>query len=121
MRFFPANAKSSIVLEPGDGAFDGPASFGASQGSAVLGLRAIEPVGGDHLDSGSGQELVETVTLVSFVSDDSRRSGLRNHETKELLDEMAFGGVGRGAASRHRHPPRGDHEPVLVALGGPGA
>ena len=45
MRFFPANAKSAIVLEPGDGAFDGPASFVASQGSAVLGLRAIEPVG----------------------------------------------------------------------------
>ena len=45
MRFFPANAKAAIVLEPGDGAFDGPASFVASQGSAVLGLRAIEPVG----------------------------------------------------------------------------
>ena len=93
MRFFPANAKSSIVLGPGDGAFDGPASFGASQGSAVLGLRAIEPVGGDHLDSLSGQELVETVTIVSFVTDDSRRCGLRNHETKELLDEMALAGL----------------------------
>ena len=81
MRFFPANAKSAIVLEPGDGAFDPPASFAASQGSAVLGLRAIEPVGGDHLDSLSGQELVETVTIVSFVTDDSRRCGLRNHET----------------------------------------
>jgi hypothetical protein len=27
---------------------------------------------------------------------------LRNHETKELLDEMALGGVSRGAASGHR-------------------
>ena len=95
MRFFPANAKSSIVLEPGDGAFERPASFAASQGSAVLGLRAIEPVGCNHLDSLSGQELVETVTVVSFITDDSGRCGLHNHETKELLDEMAFGGVGR--------------------------
>jgi hypothetical protein len=121
MRFFPANAKSSIVLEPGDGAFDGPASFGASQGSAVLGLRAIEPVGGDHLDSLSGQELVETVTIVSFVTDDSRRCGLRNHETKELLDEMAFGGVGRGAASRHRQPLSVNQDHDLDALADPSA
>ena len=91
MRFFPANAKAAIVLEPGDGAFDSPASFGASQGSAVLGLRAIEPVGCNHLDSLSGQQLIETVTIVSFVTDDSGRCVLRNHETKELLDEMALG------------------------------
>ena len=70
MRFFPANAKSAIVLEPGDGAFDPPASFAASQGSAVLGLRAIETVGCNHLDSLSGQQLVETVTVVSFITDD---------------------------------------------------
>ena len=120
MRFFPANA-SAIVLEPGDGAFDSPASFGASQGSAVLGLRAIEPVGGDHLDSLSGQELVETVTIVSFVTDDSRRCALRNHETKELLDEMAFGGVGRGAASRHRQPLSVNQDHDLDALADPSA
>jgi hypothetical protein len=71
MRFFPANAKASIVLEPSDGAFDSPASFGAPQGSAVLGLRAIEPIGCDHLDTLSGQQLIETVTVVSFVTDDS--------------------------------------------------
>ena len=62
MRFFPPNAKSAIVLEPGDDAFDPPASFAASQGSTVLGLRAIEPVGCDHFDSLSGQEVVEPVT-----------------------------------------------------------
>jgi hypothetical protein len=105
MRFFPANAKSAIVLEPGDGTFDGPASFGASKGSAILGLGAIEPVRCNHFDSMSGQERVETVTIVSCVPDDSRRCRLRNHETKDLLDEMAFGGVGWGTTSRYRQPP----------------
>ena len=102
MRFFPANAKAAIVLEPGDGAFDPPASFAAPQGSAVLGWRAIEPVGCDHLDTLSGQQLVETVTIVSFVTDDSGRCALSNHEIKELLDEMAFSGISWGAACGHR-------------------
>jgi hypothetical protein len=104
MRFFPANAKAAIVLEPSDGAFDSPA---VPQDSAVLGLRAIEPVGCDHLDTLSGQQLIETVTIVSFVTDDSGRCALSNHETKELLDEMALGGIGRGAASRYRQPRSG--------------
>jgi hypothetical protein len=99
MRFFPANAKAAVVLEPGDGAFDPPASFAAPQGSAVLGLRAIEPVGCDHRDTLSGQKLIETVTIVSFVTDDSGRCFLSNHETKELLDEMALGGIGRSSVS----------------------
>ena len=30
MRFFPSNAKAAVVLEPSDGAFDGPVSFLAS-------------------------------------------------------------------------------------------
>ena len=92
MRLFPADAKAAVVLKPGDSAFDGPASFVASQGSTVLGLRAIEPIGSDHLDSLSGQDLVEAVAIVSFVTNDSCRACVRNHETKELLDEMAFGG-----------------------------
>jgi hypothetical protein len=101
MRFFPADAKAAVVLEPGDGAFDSPASFVTSQGPTVLGLRAIESIGRDHLDSLSGQELVEPVTIVSFVTNDSRGSSLRNHETEELLDKMAFGGVGGRAARGH--------------------
>jgi hypothetical protein len=32
MRFFPSDAKAAVVLEPSDGAFDGQASFVASQG-----------------------------------------------------------------------------------------
>ena len=84
MRFFPTDAKAAIVLELSDGAFDCPASFAAPQGSAVLGLRAIEPVGCNHLDSLSGQQLIETVTIVSFVTDDSRRCRLRNHETQRV-------------------------------------
>src|SRR4029077_6095579 len=92
---------------PGDGAFDSPASFAAPQGSAILGWRAIEPVGCDHLDTLSGQRLIETVTIVSFVTDDSGRCALSNHETKELLDEMAFSGISWGAAAcGHRQPGR---------------
>jgi hypothetical protein len=37
MRFFPSDAKAAVVLEPSDGAFDGQASFVASQGSIILG------------------------------------------------------------------------------------
>jgi hypothetical protein len=69
----------------------------------ALGLTAVEPIGRDHLDSLSGQELVEPVTIVTFVADDSRRSRFQNHESEELLDKMAFGGIGRGAA-RPRQP-----------------
>ena len=32
MRFFPSDAKAAVVSEPSDGAFDGQASFVASQG-----------------------------------------------------------------------------------------
>ena len=88
---------------------------------AILGLGAIEPVGGNHFDSMSGQELVETVTIVSFVTDDSRRCRLRNHETKELLDEMAFGGVGWGAASGHRQPLSVNQDHDLDAFPNPSA
>ena len=37
IRFYPSDAKAAVVLEPSDGAFDGPASFVASQGSTILG------------------------------------------------------------------------------------
>ena len=121
MRFFPANAKAAIVLEPSDGAFDSPASFAAPQGSAVLGLRAIEPVGCDHLATLSGEQLIETATIVSFVTDDSGRCALSNHETKELLDEMALGGIGRGAASRYRQPLSVDQDHDLDAFANPSA
>jgi hypothetical protein len=121
MRFFPANAKAAIVLEPGDGAFDPPASFAASQGPAVLGWRAIEPIRRDHLDALSGQQVIETVTIVSFVNDDSGRCALSNHESKELLDEMAFGGIGRGAASGYRQPLGVDQDHDLDALADPSA
>ena len=121
MRFFPANAKAAIVLEPGDGAFDPPTSFAAPQGSAVLGWRAIEPVGGDHLDTLSGQQLIETVTIISFVTDDSGRCALSNHETKELLEEMAFGGISRGAACGHRQPFGVNQDHDLDALADPSA
>ena len=121
MRFFPANAKAAIVLEPGDRAFDPPASFAAPQGSAILGWRAIEPVGRDHLDPLGGQQLIETVTIVSFVTDDSRRCPLRNHETKELLEEMAFGGISRGAACGHRQPLGVNQDHDLDAFADPSA
>ena len=80
MRFFPANAKAAIVLEPSDRAFNSPASFAAPQGSAILGWRAIEPVGCDHLHTLSGQQLIETVTIVVVpekVSGVSKQAGLR--------------------------------------------
>ena len=91
------------------------------QSAAVLGLRAIEPVGCDHLDTLSGQQLIETVTIVSFVTDDSGRCALNNHESKELLDEVALGGVGRGAASRYRQPLSVDQDHDLDAFANPSA
>src|SRR4029077_8097055 len=121
MRLFPADAKAAVVLKPGDSAFDGPASFVASQGSTVLGLRAIEPIGSDHLDSLSGQDLVEAVAIVSFVTNDSFRACVRNHETKELLDEMAFGGVSGGAASGHGQPLGVDQDHNLDVFADPSA
>ena len=99
-----------------------PASFAVPQGSAVLGWRAIEPVGGGHLDSLSGQQLIETVTIVSFVTDDSGRCALSNHETKELLDEMAFSWIcWAAAACGHRQPLGVNQDHDLDALADPSA
>ena len=108
-------------MEPGDGVFDPPASFAAPQGSAVLGWRAIEPVGGDHLHTLSGQQLIETVTIVSFVTDDSGRCALRNHESKELLEEMAFSWISWGAACGHRQPLGVNQDHDLDAFADPSA
>ena len=69
----------------------------------------------------SGQQLIETITIVSFVTDDSGRCALSNHESKELLDEMALGGIGRGAASRYRQPLSVDQDHDLDAFANPSA
>ena len=46
---------------------------------------------------------------------------LSNHETKELLDEMALGGIGRRAASRYRQPLSVDQDHDLDAFANPSA
>src|SRR6476619_1984987 len=69
----------------------------------------------------SGQQLIETVTIVRFLTDDSGRCALSNHESKELLEEMAFSGISRGAACGHRQPPGVNQDHDLDALADPSA
>jgi hypothetical protein len=47
----------------------------SGQGRTIPSLGAIKPIGRDHLDA---QELIETVAILGFVTDDSCRRCLRN-------------------------------------------
>ena len=59
------------VAEPGDGTFDNPAAFVASQGATVLQffLHAVAFVWGDLFDVLLSQSLAQRSTVVGFVGD----------------------------------------------------
>lgn len=102
-RFLVADAEPAEVLEPRNGAFDGPAALVAPERAAVLGGvrgRAAPAVRGDHLDALLGQVVVEQVAVVGLVADDALGVPGGEHEVKEALHQPGF--VGAGAARGHR-------------------
>ena len=105
--FFPTDAESAEVEQPADGAFHGPTTLVAAKGATVLGdvfNFSIGSMRGDHFDSFVGQHLIQRVAVVGFVSDDSFRQLLGEHEFEEMLDQPTLMGTGRSGTYGHRKP-----------------
>ena len=70
-----ADHQSSVVTEPGEGAFHDPASLVAAQRPTVLRRRfaPVLPVRGDQLDAPRRQLLAQRVAIVTAVGDQSAR------------------------------------------------
>ena len=98
--FFPADAKASVVLQPSDRAFDGPAPFVATQRATVLRDASIGSVGGDHFHALQSELFIQSVAVVGLVADDSLGKLGAEHEAEEFLDQTAFMRIGRRGADR---------------------
>lgn len=106
-RLLPSNAEPAVVVQPGDGAFDGPSSLVATQRPTVLGLvlgESIRPMRRDELDAPFGERLVEGVAVVGLVTDDPLGQRIGNHEVEELLGEVTLDSMGGGRVDRGREP-----------------
>lgn len=100
----PADAEPAVVLEPGDGAFDGPPTSIASEHSPVLRdvLRlAIAPMRRDEVAAHAGELIVERVAVVGLVAADAIGRHACEHEVEEALDELALVGRGRRGVDGH--------------------
>ena len=102
--FFPADAESAVVLEPGDGSFHRPAATVAAQRTTILSLGAIASVGSDHFDTFGGKSSIQRIAVIGFISNDSRRSFFGKHEAEKFLDESALMGRSRASADGYREP-----------------
>jgi hypothetical protein len=80
------------MREPGKQSFDSPASAVAAQRTTVLRRRsALSAMGCDHLDAVTlGQVPIQTVTVVGFVADQSRREGVEETVSEDAFGELAF-------------------------------
>lgn len=100
----PADAQAPKVLEPGDGALDGPRSRQALQRAAILRDvlgSAIRAVRRNQLHAALGQVGVQRVAVEGRVADDARRRFARQHEVEQPLHQAAFVPLGRGGIDRH--------------------
>ena len=100
--FFPSDTESAKVLEPGDGAFNGPAFLISAQGSPVLCLGTIAAIGSNHLNAHFSHLIIELDVIIRLVSDQPFRNLPRHHEVKQPLNQVAFVSRSRGAVRRHR-------------------
>ena len=103
-RLFPADAQPPEVLQPGDGSFDFPSSFVATQGSAVLSLvfgQAVLPVWRDQFGAALSQLVGQSVAVVGLVADDPLGRLLSEHEVKQSLHQPTLVCVGGRCVDRH--------------------
>lgn len=122
--FFPADAESAVVLEPGDGSFHSPAAAVAPQRATILSLGAIASVGRDHFDTLGSKRRVQRIAVISLIPNDSRRGFFGKHEAEKFLDEPALMGRSRASADGYREPLgiHKDHDfDSLPGLGAPDA
>ena len=82
-------------LQPGEKAFDFPATAVTAQRSSILGLTPSGSVGSDQFGALLLELIVESVTVVSLVGDKLEGRGDNEHELKEQLHQRHL--VGRGA------------------------
>lgn len=108
-------------MEPGNGAFDGPAAFIAAKRAAILSDGSIGPVRCDHVNPAESELRVELVAVVGLVADDALGRFGREHEAEEFLDQTAFGSVGRSGAHRHGQAFGVDQDHDFDPLADPGA
>ena len=80
------------MMEPGEKSLYSPTSAVAAQRTAILRRRpAFSAMRCDHLDAVTlGQVPIQTVTVVGFVADQSRREGIEEAVSEDAFDELAF-------------------------------
>ena len=80
------------MMEPSEKSFHSPTSPVAAQRTTILRRRpALSAMGCDHLDAVTlGQVPIQTVTVVGFVADQSRREGVEEAVSEDAFDELAF-------------------------------
>ena len=88
----PANHKPTEMMEPSEKAFYSPTPAVAAQRTTILRRRpALSAMGCDHLDAVTlSQVPIQTVTVVGFVADQSRREGVEEAVSEDAFDELAF-------------------------------
>ena len=88
----PADHQPTKMMEPSKKPFHSPTPAVAPQGTAILRRRpALSAMGCDHLDAVTlGQVPIQTVTVVGFVADQSRREGVEEAVSEDAFDELAF-------------------------------
>src|SRR5580693_7870343 len=90
---FPANHYAAIVMKPREQALDLPAATIAAQRAPVLGDRfaPVPAVRRDQFHAKSfPQALIQRVTVVGFVADQSRRSFSEESLLQRGFDERGF-------------------------------
>ena len=106
---FPTDHKPTKVMEPREKSFHPPTSAVAAQRATILSRRpTLSAMGCDHLDAVTlGQVTIQTVTVVGFVADQSRREGVEEAVSEDAFDELAF--VRRSALDTN-----GDRKTVII-------
>ena len=85
----PAIGEASVIEQPREEAFDLPAPFHASQRPAVLCAPAVLAVGSNHLDAvRRHQVLIEPITVVATVADQSERKVWEESRVKGRRDKV---------------------------------
>lgn len=104
-RFLPADAKPPEVLKPADSPFDGPSAYVTAKRSTILRpvfWLTVCAVWCDHLDAFVRQRVVETITVIRFITHNVFRPLFGQHEIKEALHQSAFVGCRGHGIDRDR-------------------
>src|SRR5215469_6563740 len=80
------------MMQPSEKSFHSPASAIATQWTPVLSWRSpLSAMGCDHFDPVAlSQIVVQSVTVIGFVADQSRRERMEEGVPEDSFDELAF-------------------------------